>query len=261
MLHAVNGRKAHLDAFRGPGQRVPLEDVVTSTIFGPLLFIDQTEAEAALSLILSTLGISSPAWVGPTTLSLWPRRKTVEELRSSYVEPDAEIVDAAGNSLVIEVKWGAPLGRSELAAQWLSLNAGARATSRHLLIVLEPSRYRFDVERDRGVIGKSCALPWPVTTVSWRRMADAFREVGRDMRLNPGTRRWALTVHSFLRREDPRSLTGWDGLDVLDVPETEWSYSRRLLSWPRESVPTSWRYTEGWFGMPAVAETHWRLER
>lgn len=247
MLHAVNRRKARIDAFRGPGLRVPLEDVVTSTIFGPLLFMDQAEAEGAVSLMLSTLGIPRPGWVGPTHLSLWPRRKTVEALRSSYVEPDAEIVDAAGNALVIEVKWGAPLSVLELAAQWLSLSVDARSASRHLLIVLEPRPYQASIDGDRRVVAANCAVHWPLHLVSWRRMADAFRQIGRDMRLNPGTRRWALTVHGFLRREDPLSLAGWDGLELADVQEATWRYASRMVSIPPSTRPMAWRYAEEWF--------------
>lgn len=233
MLHAVNRKKARLNAFRGAGQRVPLEDLVTSTILGPLLFLEQVDAEMALSGILSSLGIRRPDWVGPAHLSLWPKRKTIATLRSNYVEPDAEFVDALGNSLVVEVKWGAKLSEFELAAQWLSLSADARATSRHLLIVLEPYPYQAAIACDRQEISKHCGLPWPIQVVSWRRMADAFREIGHDMRLSSGTRRWAHGVHGFLRREDPRSLAGWDGMELIDVPEN------------------SWRYNDGWFGQVA----------
>jgi len=261
MLHAVNRRKARLDAFRSPGEQVPLEDVVTSTVFGPLLFIDQAEASAAVSLMMSALGMSPPDWSGPAHLSLWPKRRTVDELRSSYVEPDAEIVDGEGNSLIVEVKWGAPLSRCELAAQWLSLKNEARAASRHLLVVLEPGRYRGAIDEDRKVIEGRCALPWPIHMVTWRRMADAFRVIGGDMRLNPGTRRWALAVHAFLRREDPRALGGWSSLDLVEVQEGGWSFARTLRPQPRPVPPLEWRYSEDWFKPAQLGETQWKMAR
>lgn len=259
MLHAVNRKKARMDAFRGPGQRVPLEDVVTSTIFGPLLFLDQAEAEAAVSRILTTLGITPPRWDGPTHLSLWPRRTTVEALRSKYIEPDAEIVDSTGNSLSIEVKWGARLSEMELASQWLSLSPEARTTSRHLLIALETQPYCASIEADRRVIVEHCALPWPIHAVSWRRMADAFQDIGRDLRLNPGTRRWALGVHGFLRREDPLSLAGWDGLELAPVDPLGWRFARAYFSTVDETAASAWRFADGWFeGCKTVVEpTSW----
>lgn len=245
MLHAVNRRKARLDVFRGAGLRVPLEDVVTSTVFGPLLFIDQAEAAAAINRLLATLGIARPDWAGPTHLELWPRRKAPPDLRSNYVEPDAEIVDAAGNSLMIEVKWRAPLGLNELAAQWLSLPPEARATSRHLLLVLETGPYAAAVASDRKLVAAACDLGWQLIPISWRRMADAFRAIGSDISLNAGTRRWALGVHGFLRREDPLSLVGWSGLEMAPVEAASWVLQRPIAQFP-SVVATAWRF-EKWF--------------
>lgn len=248
MLHAVNRKKARLDAFRGAGLKVPLEDMVTSTIFGPLLFLDQQEATDALRLLLSALELTPPAWTGPAHLSLWPKHKTIEHLRSNYVEPDAEIVDSSGNALVIEVKWGAPLSEYELASQWLALDEKARATSQHLLIVLERhSSYQTAIKADRNQIRQHCDVNWPIRMVTWRRMADAFHAIGADMRLNAGTRRWALGVHGFLRREDPRALGGWNELGLAEVPESDWLYARRLINTPATLPQITWKYNEGWF--------------
>jgi len=259
MLHAVNRKKARIDAFRGPGLRVPLEDVVSSTVFGPLLFIDQAEAEAALSLMLASLGVPSPVWSGPAHLAMWPKRKTTEALRSSYVEPDVEFADAVGNSLIVEVKWGAPLSESELAAQWLSLGVDERRRSRHILLVLETKPYQSAIERDRATIARHCELPWHFHCLSWRRLADAFREMGRDMRLNGGTRRWAQGVHGFLRREDARSLAGWDGLDLAPVEVAGWRFSRPLLTQHSDIPLTAWRFDAPMFRRQAeLAPSKWR---
>lgn len=237
MLHAVNRRKARLEVFRGPGRRIPLEDVVTSTVFGPLLFLDPAEAERAVSLILRTLGIQPPAWVGPAHLSLWPKRPTVEALRSNYIEPDAEIADASGNTLMIEVKWGRDLSLHELAAQWLSLSPAVRERSRHVLLVLERARYEASITADGGIIARACSLPWPIHLVTWRRLADAFRVVGGDASLNAGTRRWARGVHGFLKREDPLTLVGWDETGVAPVDKSTWRFSDRWRSEAYQVAP------------------------
>jgi len=245
VLHAVNSKKARLDAFRGPGHRLPLEDIITSTIFGPLLFMDPIEAATALSLVLSGVGYSRPEWQGPTHLTLWPKHKTVYELRSRHVEPDAEIVDASGSTLVIEIKWGAPLSPHELASQWLALKQSDRKTSRHLLIVLEPQlHYHEAIARDRATIARHCDLPWTIKMVTWRRMSDAFRVLGADMRLDSGTRRWALGVHGLLRREDRLALSGWQGLDITSVPENPWRYQRRLINFHDALPEPTWRYLD-----------------
>lgn len=249
MLHAINRKKARLDAFRGAGMRVPLEDVVTSTVFGPLQFMDQAEVGAAIDRLLATLNIPRPMWVGPAQLSLWPRRKPPPELRTNYVEPDAEIVDTAGNTLMIEVKWRAPLSLNELAAQWLSLPPEARPASRHVLLVLETQPYAAAIAKDRKLIAAACDLEWPVIPISWRRMADAFRAIGADISLNPGTRRWALSVHSFLRREDPLSLVGWSDLGIVAPEPLSWEFVRLMSAAPAVARP-SWRFGK-WFASEA----------
>lgn len=262
MLHAINRKKARMDAFRGPGQRVPLEDVVTSTLLGPLLFIDQNEAAAAAERILTSLTITPPAWSGPSHLSLWPKRNTADDLRRNYIEPDGEITDVVGNSLIIEVKWGAPLSPFELAAQWLSLSPEQRTTSRHLLIALEIGPYRADIDRDRRLIASRCDIPWAFHAVTWRRMADAFRAIARDVDLNSGTRRWAQAAHGFLRREDPRSLAGWDNLELAPVLEEDWSFRRQLLTKPVLVEHVSWSFRDGWFSNREIAHgaTAWSFE-
>lgn len=242
MLHAVNRKKARLHAFRGAGQRVPLEDVVTSTVFGPLEYIDQAEATTAISHMLIELGIDPPVWDGPTHLSLWPKKKTDARFRSNYVEPDAEIVDASGTALVIEVKWDAGLGPSELASQWLALNPDARRRSRHLFIARETGRYRPWIEQDRLHINDNCESEWPLHVVTWRRMADAFRVIGADISLNPGTRRWALGVVAFLKREDPLSISGWHGLGLEPVKPSSWVYRERWFSPSSGVAVVDWRF-------------------
>jgi hypothetical protein len=244
MLHAINGRKAKLSAFRAAGQRVPMEDMITSTVFGPLAFLDNIEMSAVLDGFLTRLGVARPAWVGAQHLSLWPKHAEVpKDLRSSYIEPDLVISDQDGASLIIEVKWGAPLGTRELASQWLSLGEGRRMKSVHLLLVLEPHVYREHVASDTALVADRSDMAWPLFTRSWREAADAFRATSADGGLGPGTRRWAESVHSFLRREDPGALVGWPSLGLVPVPPVAWraSTSPFLDLAPLSSL--AWRFT------------------
>jgi hypothetical protein len=240
MLHAINRRKARINVFRGPGQRVPIEDVITSTVFGPLLFMDPAEAHKVLLLVLDQLRIAPPSWSGTAHLTLWPR-KPFDLFRSRYVEPDAEIVDAAGNALVIEVKWGAPLGKHELASQWLSLSPQARAKSRHLLIVNETAPYGDAIREDGALIANTCDLPWRLDAVSWRQLAEAFGAIARNIELNSGTRHWALAMNGFLRRVDPRSVAGWNQLGIEPVTDLRWGFTR-LISIPAGLQELRWSF-------------------
>lgn len=261
MLHAVNRRKARLDAFRNAGDRVPLEDVVTSTLFGPLLFMESEQLAAVTARLLTSLNMPGPAFEGPLQLSLWPKHKTDPALRISHVEPDAVIADAAGTSLLLEIKWGAPLSERELAAQWLSLLADARPRSQHLLIVLEPGVYDRAVSADRQFLARQQPdQPWPLTVRSWRRVADAFQAIGIDTEFAPGIRRWAQAAHAFLKREDPRSLTGWEALDVPAIEPIDWQFSVPWFEMLRPALAIDWRYRENWFARGETAQAHWEWQ-
>jgi hypothetical protein len=223
MLHAVNGRKAKLGMFRGAGRRVPIEDIVTSAVFGPLDFFAPQERMAVLQRLLKQLNISCPGWMEVPKLLLWPQHANVpRDLRRSYVEPDLVISDQAGSALIVEVKWGAPLGARELASQWLSLSHASRRTSVHLLLVLEPNQYGLSVKSDVTLVASRSGTKWPLFVISWRQAADAFRAIGADPDLGPGTRRWADGVHAFLRREDPGALVGWPSLGLMQVQPLGW---------------------------------------
>lgn len=259
MLHAVNRRKARLDAFRAAGSRVPLEDVVTSTLFGPLLFFEAEQMEAVIDRMLRELDVPRPAWEGPLQLSLWPRQKTHATVRTNYVEPDAVIADAAGTSLLLEIKWGAPLGDRELAAQWLSLAPEARPRSQHLIIVLESSPYDAAVAADRAFLARQPAGTWQGCVRPWRRVADAFQVIGIDTYFPAGLRRWAQAAHAFIKREDPRSLIGWQALDVPPVDTLAWRFA---TPWFDRNPPTGdghWRYREDWFALPATGSMNWEF--
>jgi hypothetical protein len=243
MLHAVNSRKARLSAFRAAGQRVPTEDVVTSTVFGPLAFFDPLEANLAVKALLASLQMEQPNWTGIANLTLWPRHVNVPgELRSSYVEPDLVISDAEGAALIIEVKWGAPLSAFELASQWLSLTPEQRRKSVHLLLVLEPGPYQDDVAADVRQVSIRDYGGWRLSTKSWREAADAFRAMGSDTCLGPGTRRWADSVHAFLRREDPAALVGWPSLGLETVQDLDWKVQASFFHDLLQIDQSSWRF-------------------
>lgn len=109
-------------------------------------------------------------------------------------------------------------------------------------------------QRLAEAIAGHCALPRPIHAVSWRWIADSFRDIGRDLRLNPGTRRWALGVHGFLRREDPLSLAGWEALDLAPVPPATWRFARRYFPVLDETPQLDWRFNDGWFRRKFVVE-------
>lgn len=209
MLHAVNSRKARLAAFRGAGLRVPLEDVVTSSIFGPLDFMNATDRKAAIELFIEALAIKRPAWSGEIRLLFWKKRAAVHpSMRKRYVEPDLIVADDKGARMVVEIKWGAPLGKQELAAQWSCLSPAERSAALHVLLVREPSRYRADIAVDGVMLGNAGLTPWRIVLCSWSDLARLDR-----LRVpSPRVRQWALAVADLLQREEQRVAHGWQNL-------------------------------------------------
>lgn len=232
MLHAVNQRKAKLSAFRGPGSRVPLEDMVTSTVWGSLSFLHTQERSKVLSMLLTGLGLPTLA-DNSQHLHFWPKRDLSSEgFRTRYVEPDLVVTDSAGGMVIVEVKWGAPLGPLELSSQWLSVDSKQRAKARHLLLVTEPAKYDEGVAYCRSALISAGISEWPIVVRSWRTLAELCRRLSLDDYFDSGARAWARQVHAFLKREDPDGMLGWDDLALRRLDPFDWSV--RSPAWKYE---------------------------
>ncbi len=219
MLHAVNNRKARLGAFRGAGIRVPLEDVVTSTVFGPLEFMSAEDRLRSIELVCEALAVAIPEPRGAMRALFWPRLPVSEvSLRARYSEPDLVLADDIGPLMVVEIKWGAPLSERELAAQWSALGSTGRRRAVHLLLVQEPGIYRRDVDLDREMLDAAGMGSWPLQMRSWRSLT-ALEVLSRRADASGPLRAWASAVTAFLRREHRMSMHGWDEIGLIGVEE------------------------------------------
>lgn len=224
MLHAINSRKVRLGAFRGAGTRVPIEDVVTSMVFGPLTFMSPEDRGAAVGCLEEALGLTRPVPGGAVELRFWPRLQlTGDALRTRYVEPDLLLADAAGAFLIVEVKWGAPLGEHELAAQWAALSHAERRRCVHVLLVQETERYRGAVEEDAALLERRGLAAWRPLVRSWRTLTALPLAAAREGR-SDAVRLWAAAVADFVRREHRFSMHGWDQIGLRRAGELDWRY-------------------------------------
>lgn len=230
MLHAINSRKARLGAFRSAGLRVPFEDVVTSTVFGPIEFMSPEDARRSIDLICEALVLRLPTPVGSLRAVFWPRMPLTDDaLRARYSEPDLVFADEAGPVMVIEVKWGAPLGVNELAAQWSALSSVERRRAAHVLLVQEPGPYRRAVEMERELIDARGLGPWNLVVRNWRSLA-AIRVLSRTPDTADAVQRWATAVGSFLMREHSSVVRGWSEARLTKVEELDWRFRRPWFS-------------------------------
>jgi len=226
MLHALNARKARLRNLISGEGRIPFEDIVTSTVFGPLTLLRSDERAAVIGAIAQQCDIPA-AGDDFCSLHLWSRRDG-NRFRPRSVEPDVVVDFGNGAQILIEVKWGAALDRNELAAQWASLSPVERQQSYHLLLVREPSRYaeaiREDEEELRKWLGET---DWRhrLRVCSWRAMADIVRRLEVRPDIDAGVRTWAKMVAVLLSREELRVQVGWGHLGLVELVADNWEFN------------------------------------
>ena len=121
MMEAVARRKAHW-LFRAgsdktfSGKRRPQEDMVTSAVFGSIRLMSPEDRRGAVEVLLGSNAFEAAEFtnVQDIEVELWPRI-TVESGRR-HVEPDV-LLKAAGKTVIVEVKWHAPLSERQLEQQ------------------------------------------------------------------------------------------------------------------------------------------------
>lgn len=243
MLHAVNNRKARLGAFRSAGIRVPLEDVVTSTVFGPLEFMSADDRRRSIELVCEALAVGIPEPEGEIRALFWPRLSVCDvSLRTRYSEPDLVLADDAGPVMVVEIKWGAPLSERELAAQWAALDEGDRRRAMHLLLVQEQGPYRQDVDVDREWVDAAGMGPWLLQVRGWRSLT-ALEMLSRRADASEPVKAWASAVTAFLRREHSLSMHGWDEIGLMEVEELDFTFRQQWFAstWPVDAHGGWWQ--------------------
>jgi hypothetical protein len=246
MLHAVNGGKARLRGEGSDGGRTPIEDIVTSTVFGPLDYMNNDDRRELLRSLLEHMHIPQLSDHVPQ-LHFWVKRPTTT-FRERSVEPDLVINFGPVSKLVVEVKWGAALSARELAAQWASLSSQEQGGSRHLILTRDPPRYRDHIADDREALRVHGVSNWQLHECSWREFARILRTLALLPRLSSQVKAWATDAAAFLAREEFRVMVGWSNLGLWPVPLVESSAWRRKFLGSR-----LWQRTL------AVRETGWHF--
>jgi hypothetical protein len=128
VLHAVVRRKAST-FLRSKGTRTPLEDIITSTVFGPLQFFAPADALEALTVAFD---LPRPQWTPAACwFGFWPRGV------DDSIEPDLSVRFEGGHgervTLLVEVKWNAPFGEAQALRQWREFGFGMRQFQIYML--------------------------------------------------------------------------------------------------------------------------------
>ncbi len=225
MLEALARGKPHVD-------RNPIEDVVTSCVFGPLSYLKgKTAAREIFSffhLLLPGKDLNKKmSRVNEMRLDLWPKPGQVKingDLRPRFPEPDIMIkfLDSHAEEvlvIIVEVKWGAKQfnyndtkGRYELSEQWASLPRDLYCKSFHIYLVLDTIKAKIEIQK----MHESQNRVFPYDRYDFREWKDRLLIVGWDdliksLEICPFNEleAWADNAVKFIERTNKVSI--WRG--------------------------------------------------
>jgi hypothetical protein len=218
MLHAVEKKRATAFLARVESMepmRHPLEDMITSTVFGPLELMPENDAGRGLARILG-IGLRSI-----DSIKFWPRRN----LNGESIEPDL-VVDCQTDTsqsleLRIEVKWNSPFDPDQIEKQ-SRLSPPPNHQVRSIAVVRDLSSARAEWKKSKH--SSSCKL----LIRSWREIADNAKA---DTTAPRWLRRWIDLVRTFLREQHEIPFSGFASLQEF-LPECSASMANLPRSGP-----------------------------
>lgn len=234
VLHAVTHRKASAFLTKGQGRR-PIEDIVTSSIFGPLELLPPQDIFSALFL---ALGLPTLPWTPAfCEFNFWPRKSVEPDLMVSFK-------GAAGDrlTLLVEVKWNSRLGTDQGLRQWREFGD---PFTWHVFVVRE--QLAVDDHLEEAGMKALSEGETPAWLADWRsrQVVASWRQVGERLRqarsgdLPPGLARWAAIVPEFLSRLGERNFGGFAsvvaGRALGEIPEHLFWPAR--FAWPDVPLP------------------------
>lgn len=198
MLEAVARGKARVERLTGGDRSERREDLVTSAVFGPLMMLP-----SAGRGLQAMLGVPL-AEAESVDIALWPRFGK---------EPDVVITARFSDSwsvcVLVEVKWGAPLGSEQIENYVELLTAHGQAPGHVVLLGYEPHHENALPDAETK-IGRS------VVRRSWR---DVTRVLQRIADPRDGVGIWAGQVGRFLQRTEKGHLFSGFGHLGIRLPQ------------------------------------------
>lgn len=226
MMEAVAQRKAQwLFNASGhksfSGKRRPQEDMVTSAVFGSIQLLPLPDRREAIKLLLGDQCCKEFSFGKfDIEIKLWQKLRGLEKRR--FVEPDV-LLTCGGKTVVIEVKWHAPIGDQQIEKQ------------------IKAARYNgFDVaaavilgEASTGEIEGT-----PSFHRTWREVSVDLQGKLREQSENGPVTRWMKSMRGFLQETDMGHVFG--GIQIpYNTPALAFSFLKpghppwldRALTW------------------------------
>lgn len=194
MMEAVARRKAHWLFGAGSeknfsGKRRPQEDMVTSAVFGSIRLMSPEDRFTAIEVLLGRDAFEATGFAKDhdIKIELWPRLAGPKGRR--HVEPDV-LLEAAGKTTIIEVKWHAPLSERQLEQQVAAVGVD------HVTSVV--------ILGEAGIDDEICGTPGYRRT--WRDVSGELQH--RTAVESTSLGRWIATMRAFLQETDMGRVFG-----------------------------------------------------
>lgn len=229
MLHAYNRRKSKLYSryqnvksllSEDEDRKIPAEDELTSTIIGPMDFLQSNDIYLFWSKLITTISpISRDGGQLPVTAPssvehhFWPRRRGTEpDVMINLRWPNGE-----RRILLVEIKWRSGLsGDDQLHRQWVNfLEPAERAISIHIFISLR--EHDFSFKKNKGNDG------WPETklvTLTWMQWKRELENCKRTNSFSVPFKNWADVACDLLEKLDVTHFRGFRNMQPPTLSDT-----------------------------------------
>ncbi len=201
--------KFNQDAPQFNGTR-PQEDIVTSAVFGSIRLLPKEDRRSAIKLLLGHVWADSVFFATDQDIDifLWKRLFLAEKPR--LVEPDV-LLRSKGMTIIVEVKWHAPLTEHQLALQ-----AEAAIGNGHQVL---------GVVLLGGVTQEDSVEGVPCFSRTWRDVARDLQAFQKKYESDNPLDRWAIVMGEFLSKTDVGNI--FSGLPVPSDPgEVAYRFSK-----------------------------------
>lgn len=192
MMEAVARRKAHWLFGSGSdgtfnGKKRPQEDMVTSAVFGSIRLMSAVDRSHAIEMLLGADCFKKAGFeIGcEIEIALWPSLRGAEGRKR--VEPDV-LLTCMGKTVIVEVKWHAPLSERQLEHQ---IEAARLADRNVTAVVMLGEAGVDDILSDILCFRRT-----------WREVSGAAQARLRERMAYQTFNTWLRTIHEFLHQTD-----------------------------------------------------------
>ena len=230
------------------------EDELTACIFGPLRYMEPSQAWEACLILLGLSDGAQNSGPEPTGVCIrfWPHFSRTDG-EGRHVEPDVHVVawngDVLLETILVETKWNSSLQKNQLLDQWWFITAGdsdsaeVRSCSKHVLLGKQPHRDDAAINEQIKAARKQ-GIEWGdrLIVLSWYRVAARLAGLRG---LHGPIETWRQDVVAFLVRHGITAFDGFPYDRLKSVRLVQWRFEAYIAPDFLEVGLLNWSFNEG----------------